>query len=201
MVTPSLITAGPADQSVPIFLISFIWVLEGAPRSPWRPLFSRVNTPSSLVCLHRRGSPVLRASLWPPVDPLQQAQVSPVARTLELDTALQVRAHVSRVEGQNHLPCFAGHTAFEAAQYMVCFLSYKCIWPGLVSQIFHSSPWGFCFLRGMCGCFCLSAWSPYTPSSHVSYLCQQDNLFLWTRINLCYLVKWPGISRHWTSQN
>ena len=62
----------------------------------------------------------------PPQDSLQQLDVSPVLGPPELDAVLQVGSHKSGVEGQDHLPRPAGHTAFDAAQDTVGFLGCKC---------------------------------------------------------------------------
>ena len=58
----------------------------------------------------------------PSLDTLQQIRISPALRTSHLDAVLQMRSHQHRVEGQDHLPYPAGHTAFVAAQDMVGFL-------------------------------------------------------------------------------
>ena len=63
----------------------------------------------------------------PLLDALQHVLVPPVLRTPHLDAVLQVRSHQCRAEGQDHLPCPAGHTSFDAAQVTIGFLSYKGI--------------------------------------------------------------------------
>jgi len=57
-----------------------------------------------------------------PLDMLQQAHVPPVLRTPHPDTALLVRPHQCRIEGQDHLPQPAGHTSFDASQDTFGFL-------------------------------------------------------------------------------
>lgn len=44
----------------------------------------------------------------------------------ELDTVLQVASHKSRADGQDHLPCLAGHSAFDATQDTVVVLGCQC---------------------------------------------------------------------------
>ncbi|NXH84260.1 F120B protein, partial [Edolisoma coerulescens] len=58
----------------------------------------------------------------PPLDSLQQVKVLPMLGTSELDTALQVGSHQSRVDRENPLPLPAGHAALDAAQGAVGFL-------------------------------------------------------------------------------
>jgi len=60
-----------------------------------------------------------------PLGLLQQIHVFPVLRAPELDAGLQVGSHQSGVEGQNHLPRPAGHTAFDAAQDTIHVLGCK----------------------------------------------------------------------------
>ena len=60
--------------------------------------------------------------LCPDVDTSEEVHISPIMKTPNLDTVLQVRPHQCRVEGQYHLPQPAGHTSFDAAQDMVGFL-------------------------------------------------------------------------------
>uniref|UniRef100_A0A8B9FUB2 C2H2-type domain-containing protein n=1 Tax=Amazona collaria TaxID=241587 RepID=A0A8B9FUB2_9PSIT len=58
---------------------------------------------------------------WPPLDLLPHLHVL-MLRTPELYTALEVRSHESRVEGQELLPRPAGRAPFDAAQDTVGFL-------------------------------------------------------------------------------
>jgi len=66
----------------------------------------------------------------PSLDVLQQVYVPPVLRdctgvldcTSHLDAVLQVKAHQSRVEGQDHFPGLAGHASLDTAQHTVGFL-------------------------------------------------------------------------------
>lgn len=60
----------------------------------------------------------------------------PVLSTPELDAALQVGSHWSRVEGQNHLPQSVDHAAFDAAQDAVS-ASAHC---GLMQLFIHHYP-------------------------------------------------------------
>jgi len=45
-----------------------------------------------------------------------------VLRASEMDTGLPVGSHQNRVEGQDPLPCPAGHVSLDAAQDMVGLL-------------------------------------------------------------------------------
>ncbi|KAK4815207.1 hypothetical protein QYF61_021826 [Mycteria americana] len=76
----------------------------------------------------------------PPLDPLQQLHVLLVLRTPELDTALQVRSHQSRAEGQNHLPRPAGHAALDAAQDTVGLLGCEHTLSARVQLFVHRYP-------------------------------------------------------------
>ncbi|KAJ7420830.1 Cohesin subunit SA-2 [Willisornis vidua] len=58
----------------------------------------------------------------PPLDLLQQVHIILMLGAPELDTALQVGSHQSKVKGQKHLPQPAGHAAFDATQDTVGFL-------------------------------------------------------------------------------
>ena len=53
---------------------------------------------------------------------LQQVNVPPLLTAPYLDTVLQVRLHQHREEGQDHLPCPAGHASFNSVQDTVGFL-------------------------------------------------------------------------------
>jgi len=55
----------------------------------------------------------------PPLNLLQQLHVLLVLRAPELDAVLQVGSHQSRAEGQNHLPCPAGHASLDAVQDVI----------------------------------------------------------------------------------
>jgi len=50
---------------------------------------------------------------------------------------LQVGSHQSGVEGQNHLPQPAGHTAFDAAQDTIGLLGYNCMLLSHVQLFIH----------------------------------------------------------------
>jgi len=58
----------------------------------------------------------------------------------ELDAGLQVRSHQSGAEGQNHLPCPAGHASLDAAQDTVGFLGCKYTLPAHVELLIHQYP-------------------------------------------------------------
>lgn len=47
---------------------------------------------------------------------------------------LQAGSQESRAEGESHLPCPAGHTAFSAAPVTISFLGYKHTLPGHVEH-------------------------------------------------------------------
>ncbi|KAF4801461.1 Ras-related protein Ral-A [Turdus rufiventris] len=53
-----------------------------------------------------------------------------VLSTADLGTALQVRSHESRVEGDNPLPQPVGQSPFAAAQDIIDLLGCECTWPG-----------------------------------------------------------------------
>ncbi|KAJ7412867.1 Homer protein 1 [Willisornis vidua] len=63
-----------------------------------------------------------------------------LSRTPELDTALQVGSHHSRVEGQNLLSHSTGHTAFHAAQETTDFLCCECALLDHVQPLIHKNP-------------------------------------------------------------
>lgn len=44
----------------------------------------------------------------------------------QLNAALQVRSHKSRVERENHLPQTAGQSSFSAGQAIIGFLGCRC---------------------------------------------------------------------------
>ncbi|XP_053932310.1 coiled-coil domain-containing protein 91 isoform X1 [Cuculus canorus] len=71
----------------------------------------------------------------PPLDPFLQAHVFPVLKAPELDAMLQVGSHKTRVEGQNPLPCPAGHASFDAAQDTVGLLGCDCILSAHVKEV------------------------------------------------------------------
>ena len=76
----------------------------------------------------------------PPLDPLQQVHVFPVLRTPELDAALQGGG----VEGQNHLPRPAAHTAFDAARIRLAFWAASAHCRITASFSSTSTPKSFC---------------------------------------------------------
>jgi len=78
--------------------------------------------------------------LWPPLDLLHQVHVLPVLRAPQLDAGLQVGSHQSRIEGQNHLPCPAGHTSLDAAQDMVGSLGCERSLPGHIELLVNQHP-------------------------------------------------------------
>ena len=55
----------------------------------------------------------------------------------EVDAGLQVRSHLSRLEGQNLLPRPAGHAAFDAAQDTVGLLGCDCTLSGHVELLIN----------------------------------------------------------------
>ena len=55
-----------------------------------------------------------------PLDELQKILISSASGTPYV--VLQVRSHQYRVDKQDRLPCPAGHTSFNAAQYAVDFV-------------------------------------------------------------------------------
>ena len=103
-------------------------------------LLSRLNNPNFSGFPHRRGVPSLLSFLWPPLDLLQQLLVCPVLRTPELDTGPQVGSHQSGAEGQNPLPCPAGHASLGAAQDTAGLLGCECSLPGHVHLLGQRYP-------------------------------------------------------------
>ena len=73
-----------------------------------------------------------------PLDPLQHIHVLLVMD--ESDAGLRVGSHWNGVEGQNHLPCPAGHAAFDVAQDTVGLLGCKCTLPGHVELHINQHP-------------------------------------------------------------
>ena len=76
----------------------------------------------------------------PPPDPLQQVHVFPVLGAPEVDAGLQVRSHLSRLEGQNLLPRPAGHAAFDAAQETAIHLHCERTLSAHVQLVVHQFP-------------------------------------------------------------
>lgn len=64
-------------------------------------LFSRLKNPSSLSLSSQEDVPAFRASLWAPLDPLQQFHAHLVLGAPVLGTVSQVRSHKNRVQRQN----------------------------------------------------------------------------------------------------
>ena len=60
--------------------------------------------------------------------------------TPKLYAVLQLGSHKSGVEGENHLPCSAGHASFDAAHDMVGFLGCKCTLPGHIEILINQHP-------------------------------------------------------------
>jgi len=90
-------------------------------RSPWSLLQAERPQLSQPVLIGEMFHPLDRFCGLP-LDTLQQVHVSPLLRTPHLDAVLRVRPHQRRAEGQNHLPCPAGHSSFDTAQDKVGFL-------------------------------------------------------------------------------
>ncbi|KAK4824458.1 LOW QUALITY PROTEIN: hypothetical protein QYF61_015836 [Mycteria americana] len=112
---------------------------KAAIRSPHSLLFSRLNKPNSLS-LSSRGAPALGSFSWPSSGPAPAGPRPSCAEGPELDTALQVRSHQSRVEGQNHLPQPAGHASFDAAQDTVGLLGCQRTLLAHVQLFVHQYP-------------------------------------------------------------
>ena len=78
---------------------------------------------------------------WRPLlGPVQQVHVLLVLRAPELDAELQLRSPQSRAEGQNHLPCPAGHASFDVAQDTVSLLDGKGTLLPHVQPFIHQYP-------------------------------------------------------------
>lgn len=52
----------------------------------------------------------------------------------ELNAVLHMGFHKSKIEGENHFPCPAGHCSFDAAQDAADFLGCMCTLPAHVHQ-------------------------------------------------------------------
>lgn len=66
--------------------------------------------------IHSRGALALKASLWPPLDSLQQLHMLVTLGVPDLKVKLQVGSQESRIEEENPLPLSAAHTAGEEPQ-------------------------------------------------------------------------------------
>lgn len=85
-------------------------------RSPWSLFSSRLK---SQLSQHVSIVDMLHPSNDlddPSLDSLRQVHVLAVMGSPEVDVELQVGSYESRVEGQNHFACPAGHAALDAAQ-------------------------------------------------------------------------------------
>jgi len=87
---------------------------------------------------------------YAPTDPC----VSYILRTPHLDAVLQVRPHQGRAEGQDHLPCPAGLSSFDAAQDTFGFLGYQSTLLAHVQLPIHQYPQVF---------FSRAALNPFIP--------------------------------------
>jgi len=140
-ITPCLVTTCPCQKSLSSFLTGPLQVLEGCNKVSLQPSLLQAEQP-------QLPQPFFKAELLqtsnhfsgPPLDPLQQVHSFPVLRAPELDTELQVRSHQSRAEGQNPLPCPAGHPSLDAAQDMVGLLGCECTLPGHVELLINQHP-------------------------------------------------------------
>ncbi|NXO11734.1 F120B protein, partial [Oriolus oriolus] len=93
-----------------------------------QPVFiAEVLQPSDHLCSLSLGS-------------LQQVKALPMLGTSELDVALQVESHQSRVDRENPLPHPAGHAALDAAQGAVGFLGSECTLPAQVKLLIQQHP-------------------------------------------------------------
>ena len=106
-------------------------------KSPCSLLFSRLNTPSSSVCLCRRGAAASEHPHGPPLGPVTQPHIPPVLRAPDLDVALQMGPHEGRAEGNNPLPLPAHHPIFDAILDTVDLLGCKHILLAHVQSHFH----------------------------------------------------------------
>ena len=103
-----------------------------------RPPLGQEITPEPGLSTEPRSRDITRqqTSLVQPLD----YYALPVLRTPELDTALQGESHQSGVEGQNHLPRPAAHTAFDAPQDMVGLLGCMRTLPDHIQLFIHQYP-------------------------------------------------------------
>lgn len=81
---------------------------------------------------HSRGASALEASLWPPLDSIQQFHMFVTLGVPDLEAEHQLGSQERRVEGKNPLPLSAAHTAGEEPQDTgVSGLPAQitCLWP------------------------------------------------------------------------
>ena len=77
--------------------------------SPFRLLFSRLNSPVPSAYLHRRGAPVPESFSRSSCGPSPKPRILPVLGARVLDVVLQLGPHEGRLEGDHRLPRSAGH--------------------------------------------------------------------------------------------
>ena len=107
-----------------------LWSLPGASSSPgWK-------SPVPLTILHRGGAPALLASLWPPLDPLQQLLLHPVLETSW--HRLQLEPHKGQ-QGEGRDSCLLCPWSSDAAQDAVGLPGCKCMLLTHISFWFFSS--------------------------------------------------------------
>lgn len=99
----------------------------------------RWTSPAPSVFFHNRGVPALSVSSWPSSG-LSTAPHFLVLWASHLDIVLPMGAHESQAEGDNHLPCPAGHSYFDAAQDTAGLLGCKCTLLACVNLFVHHNP-------------------------------------------------------------
>jgi len=140
-IIPCCITTWSCKNSLSSFLVGPVLVLEGCYKVSPEPSFLQAEQP-------QLSQPVLLGEVFqpsddfcgPPLDPLQQVHVCLLLRAPEPDAGLQVGSHQSTVEGQNHLPQRAGHTAFDAAEDAVGLLGCQSTLLGHVDLLVNQHP-------------------------------------------------------------
>ena len=102
-------------------------------------LFFKLNKPSSLNLSLQEGHSQSSDLHHPPLDLLQQLYIFIVLKARGMDTELQVGPQKGRVEGNNQLPCPAGHPSFNASQDKAGLLSCKCTLLACIKLFIHQN--------------------------------------------------------------
>jgi len=100
-----------------IFPCSFLQILKGCYQVTSEPSLLQAEQPQ-LSLLIGEGFVHLVHICGCSLDVLQQLHVSPVVRTPHPDSALWVRPHQHRADGQDHLPSPADSTSLDGAQHV-----------------------------------------------------------------------------------
>ena len=87
------------------------------------------TSPVPSACLNRRGAPALGSSLWFSSGPSPKAPHLSCVWSPRLGYSIPAGPHKGRTEGDNHLPCPAGHSSSERAQDTTGLPGCKCNQP------------------------------------------------------------------------